>query len=373
LLLEARVTPPVATHIWLNGRLLPSDAAHLSAYDRGFQLGDGVFEALRARRGVPIELQGHIARLHAGMAVLAMELPFGDEAVAAGISELLAAEGWDGVEPLAARVEPAESWAGPSRGPGEPGGVAYAATGAVTDAGAGGTDPAATTPPGTPIPAPGDAVIRITVSRGFDPTRGVTRHAGGIPTVAIQAWPFAPPSARVLSEGKRFVTSLIRRDAESPMAGIKTISRADLVYAHLEAERAGADDAIFLTTDGRVTEATTSNLLVIRGDECATPRLGTGLLAGTTRAWLVEHGDAVGLRMVQRDIPLAEAFAADELAVCASIGGVTPMTMLDGRAIGDGRPGPRTIVLRRARESWIDRISIEGARARLAAAHATPR
>jgi Branched-chain amino acid aminotransferase/4-amino-4-deoxychorismate lyase len=327
------VTPPVATHIWLNGRLVPSDVAHLSAYDRGFQLGDGVFEALRARRGVPIELEGHIARLHAGMAVLAMELPFGDEAIADGISELLAAEGWDGVEP----------WA-------EPGATAASGTS-----------------------APGDAVIRITVSRGFDPTRGVTPHAGGTTTVAIQAWPFTPSTARVLNEGKRFVTSVIRRDAESPIAGIKTTSRAELVYAHLEAERAGADDAIFLTTDGRITEATTSNVLVIQGDECATPRLGTGLLAGTTRAWLVEHGNAVGLRMVQRDIPLAEAFAADELAVCASIGGVVPVTVLDGRAIGDGRPGPRTIALRRARESWIDRISIEGARARLAATHATPR
>ena len=334
------MTPPVATHIWLNGRLVPSDVAHLSAYDRGFQLGDGVFEALRARRGVPIELEGHLARLHAGMAVLAMDLPFGDEAIAAGISELLAAEGWDGVEPWATLGEP-------------------------------GAEPDATVAPGTPIP--GDAVIRITVSRGFDPTRGVSPHPGGITTVAIQAWPFSPPTARTLNEGRRFVTSVVRRDADSPIAGIKTTSRAELVYAHLEAERAGADDAIFMTTDGRITEATTSNVLVIRSDECATPRLGTGLLAGTTRAWLVEHGDAVGLRMVQRDIPLAEAFGADELAVCASIGGVVPVTVLDGRAIGDGRPGPRTIALRNAREEWIDHVSIEGARTRLAAAGATPR
>jgi hypothetical protein len=69
------VTAPVATHIWLNGRLLPSDVAHLSAYDRGFQLGDGVFEALRARRGVPIELEGHIARLHRGLSSMGLRSP----------------------------------------------------------------------------------------------------------------------------------------------------------------------------------------------------------------------------------------------------------------------------------------------------------
>jgi branched-subunit amino acid aminotransferase/4-amino-4-deoxychorismate lyase len=312
------VTQPAAIHVWLNGRLLPSGAAHVSVYDRGFQLGDGVFEALRARRGVPIELEGHLSRLHAGLTALAIELPFGDGVVASGIADLLAAEGWDAAEP------------------------------------------------------PGDAVIRITVSRGYDPTRGVAPGAGGTATVAIQAWPFTPPAARVLQEGERVITSVVRRDADSPISGIKTTSRAELVYARVEAKQAGADDAIFLTTDGRISEATTSNVLVIRGDECATPRLGTGLLAGTTRAWLVEHGEAVGLRMVQRDIPLEEALAADEMAVCASIGGVIPVTVLDGRPIGSGRPGPRTIAMRQARESWIDRVSVEGARARLAAARATP-
>ena len=334
------MTPPTAGHIWLNGILLPSDIPHLSAYDRGFQLGDGVFEALRARRGVPIELAGHLALLHASLAALAVELPFDDDDVAAGISELLAAEGWDGIDPL---DEPAGAADRHAAGPTEP----------DVDVRA---------------PTPGDAVIRITVSRGFDPTRGIAPRAGGIASAVIQAWPFTPPAARALEQGERFITSAVRRDADSPIAGIKSTSRAELVYARVEAERAGADDAIFLTTDGRITEATTANVLIIRGDECATPRLGTGLLAGTTRAWLVEHGDAVSLRMVERDIPLEDALAADEMAVCASIGGVIPVTVLNGRPIGDGRPGPRTIAMRRARESWIDRVSVEGARARLAAA-----
>ena len=307
---------PAASHVWLDGRLLPSDAGHISVYDRGFQLGDGVFEALRARRGVAIELAGHLARLHGSLAALAFELPFGDEVVAVGIGELLAAEGWDGA--------------------GSPDGV----------------EP------------PGDAVIRITVSRGFDRTRGVKPNAGGRATVAIQAWPFSPPSARVLQDGERLITSCVHRDADSPISGIKTTSRAELVYARIEAKRVGADDAIFLTTDGRITEATTSNVLLISGDVCATPRLGTALLAGTTRAWLVEHGDAVGLAMVQRDLRLEDVFAAQEMAVCASIGGVIPVTSLDGKQIGDGRPGPRTIAMRKARESWIDQVSIEGALAR---------
>src|SRR5450830_955556 len=95
----ARMTSLVASHIWLDGRLLPADVPHISVYDRGFQLGDGVFEALRARRGVAVELAGHLARLHGSLGALAIELPFGDDEVSAGIAGLLAAEGWDGIEP----------------------------------------------------------------------------------------------------------------------------------------------------------------------------------------------------------------------------------------------------------------------------------
>ena len=304
------MTKLAASRIWLNGRLLPSDGPHLSVYDRGFQIGDAVFEAFRARRGVAIELDGHLARLRRSLSAMAMEMQFGDDEIAAGISELLASVGWDGMEP------------------------------------------------------PADAAIRLTVSRGFDATRGVMPHSGGMASVAIQAWPFSPPSAATLERGLRVVTSVIRRDPGSPMSGIKTTSRAELVYARLEADRAGADDAVFLTTDGRLTEATTSNILLIRGGVCATPRLGTALLAGTARAWLVEHGGSAGLRTVEQDLRLEDAFEADEAAICSSIAGVVPVVAVDGRPIGTGLPGPLTMALRTARESWIDAYSLEVAGAR---------
>jgi branched-chain amino acid aminotransferase len=304
------VTKPAANQIWLNGRLLPSDGPHISAYDRGFQLGDAVFEAFRARRGVAIELDGHLARLHRSLAAMAIDMPFEDDAIAAGISELLASMGWAGIEP------------------------------------------------------PGDVAIRLMVSRGFDPTRGVVPHAAGDASLVIQAWPFHPPTEETLGKGLRIVTSVIRRDPSSPMAGIKTTSRAELVYARLEAERAGADVAIFLTTDGRITEATTSNVLLIRDGVCATPRLGTALLAGTARAWLVEHGGSAGLRTVERDVRLEDAFEADEAAICSSIAGVVPVVSVDGRPIGAGVPGPLTMALRAARENWIDAHSLEVAGAR---------
>jgi branched-subunit amino acid aminotransferase/4-amino-4-deoxychorismate lyase len=306
------VTLPASSHVWLNGRLVPSDGPHLSVYDRGFQLGDAVFEAFRARRGVAIELAGHLARLRRSLASMAIEMPFADADLERGISELLAANGWDAMEPA------------------------------------------------------GDAAIRLVVSRGYDVTRSVVPHSGSTATVVIQGWPFSPPSAATLANGLRLVTSVVRRDPNSPISGIKTTSRAELVYARLEAERAGADDAIFLTTDGRITEATTSNVLLIRGDVCATPRLGTGLLAGTARAWLVEHGGDVGLQVAEQDLRLDDAFAADEAAICSSIAGIVPVVAFDGQPIGTGKPGPRFQALRAAREDWIDAHSMEVSMARAA-------
>jgi branched-chain amino acid aminotransferase len=306
----AGMTSPAASRVWLNGRLVAADAPHVSVYDRGFQIGDGVFEAMRARRGVTIELAGHLARLHSSLDSLGFELPFGDDALADGLAELLAAEGLDGREP----------------------------------------DP------------PGDAAVRITVSRGFDPTRNIKPGDEPQPTVAIQVWSFSPPSDRHLREGQRFVTSSIHRDPESPVASIKTTSRADMVYARLEAVRAGADDALFITTDGQLTEATTANLLVVTGSTCATPRLGAAILAGTTRAWLMEHGGEAGLTMTEQDLRLDDVWAADEMAACSSIAGILPIVALDGRPIGNGKPGPRTTALRQVRESWIDEVSREGAR-----------
>jgi branched-subunit amino acid aminotransferase/4-amino-4-deoxychorismate lyase len=259
---------------------------------------------------VAIELAGHLARLRRSLAALEIQLDLSDDSLAGGIANLLAAEGWDGLDPA------------------------------------------------------GDAAIRITVSRGMDPARGLVPHAGGGASAVIQAWSFTPPALATVQAGQRFITSAIRRDPDSPMSGIKSTSRAELVYAKLEAQKAGADDAIFLTSDGRITEATTSNILLIRGDVCATPRLGTGILEGTTRAWLVGHGDAVGLRMVEEDLRPADVLAADEAAICSSIGGVMPVVSLDGNPIGSGKPGPRTIAMREARERWIDELSLEGSRAR---------
>lgn len=291
-------------HVWVDGRLLPADGLHLSAFDRGFQLGDGIFETLRARGGHPTELAEHVARLRRSADGLDIALPADVGAqVAAGIAELLAADGFDG----------------PS----------------------------------------GDASVRITVSRGAFRGRGLLPPDELVPaTIAIQAWPVDPIPAGHLEQGLHLIASAVRRDPSNPLATLKTVSRADYVYARLEARRAGADDALFLTVDGHLSEGTTSNIFLVRRAtdgvlELATPSLDCATLAGTTRSWLLGWGSRIGLRPLEGRLAPADLIAADEAFLSSSVAGVLPVTRFEGLAIGTGVPGPWTRQARADREAMI--------------------
>jgi branched-chain amino acid aminotransferase len=285
--------PPL--HAWVNGRLLPAYAAHLSAFDRGFQLGDGVFETLRARDGRVTELDLHLARLGRSAGGLGIALPPDAAAsITAGIDELLREDGHD------------------------------------------------------------DAAIRITVSRGASLERGLLPPGDVAPTVVIQAWPVTPPPAGHLERGLHLVPSAVRRDPTNPLAALKTTSRADYVYARLEAKRAGADDALFLTTDEHLSEATSANIfLVRRGDELATPSLDCAILPGTTRDWLLAWAERVGLHPVESRLTMADLADANEAFLSSSVAGILPVTRWSGKAIGDGLPGPWTRRAREDRERFI--------------------
>jgi len=292
------VSDLVGRHVWVDGALLPAEGPHLSAFDRGFQLGDGVFETLRARAGHPTELVEHLARLRRSAAGLDIGLDDGiDARIRDGIATLLAAEGLDGPD--------------------------------------------------------GDASIRITVSRGTIAGRGLLPLERSTPTAVIQAWPVPPTPADHLERGLHLAVSAVRRDPANPLSAFKTTSRADYVYARVEARRAGADDALFLTVDGYISEATSANVFLVRGTELATPALECAILPGTTRTWLLAWGASIGLTAIEGWLTSADLGAADEAFVCSSVAGVLPVTRFEGHPIGSGRPGPWTLRARAAREAFI--------------------
>jgi branched-subunit amino acid aminotransferase/4-amino-4-deoxychorismate lyase len=123
---------------------------------------------------------------------------------------------------------------------------------------------------------------------------------------------------------------------------------------------AGADDALFLTTDGAISEATTSNVWVLTGRLARTPSRAAAVLAGTTRQWLLTHAVTLGLQAVEATIEPADLLAGDEAFLSSSVAGILPLTAYDGRPIGNGLPGPWTATIRNAREAWIDFVSLAG-------------
>ncbi len=290
-------------NVWVDGRLLAAEERHISAFDRGFQLGDGVFETLRAHAGHGAELDRHLARLRHSAEGLGIALP--DEAeslIRAGLAELLTAEGLDGPD--------------------------------------------------------GDAAVRVTVSRGSFRGRGLLPAGEDVrPTIVVQAWPVSPPSPGHLQRGLHLVTSAVRRDPANPLAALKTTSRADYVFARLEARRAGADDALFLTVGGCLSEATSANLFVVRAMDLSTPGLDCAILPGTTRDWVLHWAPGVGLDARERCLRPDDLATADEAFLSSSVAGILPVTWVDGRPIGAGAPGPWTLRARADREAYIERIA----------------
>jgi branched-chain amino acid aminotransferase len=303
---EAGRAPARPGHVWVDGRIVTADTPVLTAFDRGFQLGDGIFETLRARGGRPTELAEHTARLGRSAAGLAMVLPDDIEARLAGaIDAVLDAEGL--------------------RGPDD------------------------------------DASVRITISRGAFFGRGLLppdEHPA--PTIVVQAWPVPPTPASHFEQGLHLAVSAIRRDPENPLSALKTTSRADYVVARIEARTAGADDALFLTIDGYLSEATSANLFLVRATpgpgsapELATPSLACAILPGTTRDWILRWGGTAGLLPHEGLLTTRDLAEADEAFLSSSVAGILPVSRFADAPIGTGRPGPWTLRARADREAFI--------------------
>ena len=279
------------TIVWVNGERQADEAAHVSARDRGFTLGDGVFETMRATDGSIFRLDRHLARLDRGLTMLAIPAP-----------------------------RTLREW------------VSHAAT---------------------TVAAP-EAAIRLTVTRGPGPA-GVPPPAQPQPTVVISAGPLPafPPS--VYTDGLSAHVAAGRRNEYAMTAGLKTLSYVDAIAALLEAERAGADEALFLDTEGHCSEATASNLFAWTGTTLVTPPRSCGALPGITREAVYELAHAEGVAVAERAFGLDDLLAAEEAFLTSSLRGIAPLVRVGTTPIGHGTPGELTHRMTAAYLALIDR------------------
>lgn len=213
--------------IWLSGRLIEAETPALTVGDRGFTLADGLFETLRVRNGTPGLWKLHVERLKQGLQILGLKLPISVKNLHAAVQQTLEAN---------RRV---------------------------------------------------DAAVRISLSAGPAP-RGLARPAKPEPTLLITAAPLPPPSKPVVVT----IARSTRRNELSPLAQVKTSAAyPDQLLALREAQTAKADDALVLNTRGRLTGATTANLILCRGSRALTPSVAEGALPGTIRRWLLDKAE----------------------------------------------------------------------------------
>ena len=280
----------------VNGRLERRDQAGISPFDSAVQGGDAVWEGLRLYNGRIFALTEHLERLRSSALALAFEQIPGDEAIIAEIRRTLVANGMrDGVH------------------------------------------------------------IRLTLTRGVKFTSGMDprlNRAG--PTLIVLAEHKPPVYAK---DGLRLITSSIRRP--SPDCLDPKIHHANLlssILAKLQANAAGADDAIMLDPRGFIAETNATHLFLVQGGRVLTPTLAA-CPEGITRGTVLEICRAQSIASEVRDLSLTELYRADEVFCSGTMGELASVTRVDGRQIGDGRIGAMT---RRLSTCYAERTATGG-------------
>jgi branched-chain amino acid aminotransferase len=144
------------------------------------------------------------------------------------------------------------------------------------------------------------------------------------------------------------------RHAASPLAGVKTISWLDSVWASAEAHREGYDEVVLLNERGEVSECTAANIFALKGDKVVTPPLSSGCLEGVTRGVLMEIASDAGTSVIEQTLRLEDLHSADEVFVTSTNRNVIGVKEIGGREVGGGKTGPVTKKLDEVFEAYIN-------------------
>lgn len=256
---------------FLNGKILPEAEAVVPLNDRGFLLGDGLFETVRVAGGKPFRFAAHLERLARGADFLKIKLPFAPKEIQKFAAQLIKKNN---------------------------------------------------------LP---EAALRLTLTRGAG-ARGYSTKNCGTPTLAMTLHPLPLQNPNV-SVSWSLVTSSFRIPAGDALAAFKTTSKILNVLARVEAEEQGADEALLLNTNGEVAETAGGNIFWIYQDRVCTVPTERGVLPGITRAVVLEICQSLGLPTNQRVIKPEHLRKAEGIFVTQSALGIIPVAALDGQPV----------------------------------------
>ena len=169
--------------------------------------------------------------------------------------------------------------------------------------------------------------------------------------------PFACEDPQVIyTEGLELITaSTIRNHPAALSPRVKSLNYLNNIMAKIEAIRAGCIEAVMLNTKGEVAECTGDNIFIVRGDRLITPPIDAGILEGITRNTVIDLARENGIEVAEEAMTRHDIFVADECFLTGSAAEVIPAVKLDGRVIGDGKPGPMTQKLNAAFREFVAR------------------
>jgi branched-chain amino acid aminotransferase len=272
--------------IYLNGQLVDKEKAVVSVFDHGLLYGDGVFEGIRAYNGRVFKLQEHIDRLYNSARAILLQIPLTKAALTDAVLATLRAN----------KLR--------------------------------------------------DAYIRLVITRG-EGDLGLDPRRCPKPTIFIITDKIALYPKEYYEKGLSLIVSTIKRNIpESLNPSIKSLNYLNNILAKIEAVRSNVPEAIMLNREGYVAECTGENLFIVKESTLITPPTWAGSLEGVTRNVVMEIAKNKLKMLVKEDLMTPyHLFVADEVFLTGTAAEVIPVTEVDGRTIGEGKPGKMTLKL----------------------------
>ena len=271
--------------IYIDGQFYSEADAKISVFDHGLLYGDGVFEGIRMYHNRVFKLREHIERLFWSAKALLLEIPMTQQELIDATVETCRQNGLR------------------------------------------------------------DGYIRLLVTRGkgtlgLDPRR-CPKASVIIIASTIQLYP-----EKYYQEGLTIVTVPTTRNlVNSVNPAIKSLNYLNNILARIEANNAGVEEAIMLNSDGFVAECTGDNVFIVQKGKLFTPPLSAGALYGITRNTVLDAARELGIPAAEPQLTRYDVYIADEMFLTGTAAEMVPVVKVDGRVIGDGKPGPVTAKL----------------------------
>ncbi len=270
--------------VYLDGEFVPEGEAKISIFDHGFLYGDGVFEGIRAYNGRVFRLKEHVDRLYDSAKAIDLEIPISKEEFVEIILETLRKNNLR------------------------------------------------------------DAYIRPIVTRGIGDL-GLDPRKCEKPSIIVITKPWGKLYGDLYEKGLTAVTVSVRRNSFDALPpNIKSLNYLNNILAKIEANAKGGDEAIFLDRNGYISEGSGDNIFIVKNGKILTPPTINNL-RGITREAVIELIQKIGIPFIETNLGLYDLYTADEVFVTGTAAEIAPIVIIDGRKIGDGKPGKMTRML----------------------------